>query len=96
MLSYELVLIASVIDKVQMREKYQEPQSPSSLAYRMAIERIEKFLQAQSQMCTACRSAGSTTQTWGSVRHRVLAQGFRTTGSWVMFSPRTTTVTSAT
>ncbi len=47
LLSHDVTLIASVIDKHQMLEKYKQPQSPSSLAYRMIFECIELFLKKQ-------------------------------------------------
>lgn len=49
LLGYSVVLIASVIDKQQMRQQYVTPQAPSSLAYRLIFERIELFLQTQVQ-----------------------------------------------
>jgi hypothetical protein len=49
LLSYNVVLVASVIDKHQMQKQYKTPQSPSSLAYRLAFERIELFLQSKDQ-----------------------------------------------
>lgn len=45
LLSYDVTLIASVINKLQVKAQYAMPQSPSSLAYRLALERIELFLQ---------------------------------------------------
>lgn len=46
-LAYDVTLIASVIDKRQMRQRYSSPQSPSSLAYRLLFERIDMFLSKQ-------------------------------------------------
>lgn len=43
-LSHPATIIASVIDKHQMRQRYKVPQSPSSIAYRLIIERVELFL----------------------------------------------------
>lgn len=43
--SYKIVVIAGVVDKEQMKKQYKTPQSPSSLAYRLVLERIELFLQ---------------------------------------------------
>lgn len=43
-LSPPATIIASVIDKDQMRQRYKAPQSPSSIAYRLIIERVELFL----------------------------------------------------
>jgi len=47
LLSYNVTLIATVIDKEQMQEQYKQPQSPSSLAYRLIFERIELMLEEQ-------------------------------------------------
>ncbi len=44
LLSYNITIMASVIDKEQMQNQYERPQSPSSLAYRLILERIELFL----------------------------------------------------
>lgn len=44
LLAYDVVLIAAVIDKSQMKRQYTAPQSPSSLAYRLLFERVEMFL----------------------------------------------------
>ncbi len=44
LLAYDVVIIAAVIDKEQMRRQYVSPQSPNSLAYRLLFERIEMFL----------------------------------------------------
>ncbi len=44
-----VVLFASVIDKVQMTDKYVAPQSPSSLAYRLLFERFQQFLESQGE-----------------------------------------------
>jgi len=44
LLAYDVVIIAAVIDKQQMQRQYVSPQSPSSLAYRLLFERIEKYL----------------------------------------------------
>ncbi len=49
LLGYDVVLIAAVIDKPQMRSNYVSPQQPSSLAYGLVFERIEKFLAHQSE-----------------------------------------------
>jgi hypothetical protein len=46
LLSYNVTLIASVINKEQVKEQYKQPQSPSSLAYRLLFERIELFLES--------------------------------------------------
>jgi len=46
LLSYNVTLIASVINKEQMKGQYKQPQSPSSLAYRLLFERIELFLES--------------------------------------------------
>lgn len=48
LLSYNITIIASVIDKKQMQDQYKQPQSPSSLAYRLLFERIELFLENRS------------------------------------------------
>jgi hypothetical protein len=45
LLSYNITIIASVINKEQMQDQYKQPQSPSSLAYRLLFERIELFLE---------------------------------------------------
>ncbi len=47
LLAYDVVIIASVIDKHQIQNQYHTPQSPSSLAYRLLFERIELFLKKQ-------------------------------------------------
>jgi hypothetical protein len=47
LLSYNAILIAVIIDKQKMQRTYSTPQSPSSLAYRLLIERIEAFLAKQ-------------------------------------------------
>ena len=44
LLSHDVVVIAAVIDKERTRKKYAAPQAPSSLAYRLLFERIERFL----------------------------------------------------
>lgn len=44
--SSELKILASVIDKIQMQEKYVTPQSPSSRAFIHLFERIELFLKS--------------------------------------------------
>jgi hypothetical protein len=44
LLSYDITLIAAVVDKPEMQKRYVSPQSPSSLAYRLLFERIEMFL----------------------------------------------------
>jgi len=49
LLSHNVVLVASVIDKQQVQQQYVSPQSPSSLAYRLMFERVELFLQKQAQ-----------------------------------------------
>ncbi|MCS6937177.1 MAG: DUF3800 domain-containing protein [Candidatus Bipolaricaulota bacterium] len=46
LLSYNITIIASVINKEQMQDQYKQPQSPSSLAYRLLFERIELFLES--------------------------------------------------
>jgi hypothetical protein len=43
----ELVLMAAVVDKVQMQSLYVDPQSPSSLAYRLLFERFQQALEAK-------------------------------------------------
>jgi hypothetical protein len=45
LLSYDVTLMASVVDKHRMQTKYVNPQSPSSVAYRHLIERVELFLE---------------------------------------------------
>jgi len=45
----ELVLFASVVDKVQMTQQYVSPQSPSSLAYRLVFERLQHFLETREE-----------------------------------------------
>ncbi len=45
LLSYNVTIMASVINKEQMKDQYKQPQSPSSLAYRLLFERIELFLE---------------------------------------------------
>lgn len=45
----ELVLFASVVDKIQMAQKYVAPQSPSSLAYRLLFERFQHFLETRDE-----------------------------------------------
>ena len=40
---YDIVIIAAVVDKKAMSQKYNQPQPPSSLAYRLVFERIELF-----------------------------------------------------
>ncbi len=47
LLSYEIVLVASVIDKCQIQEQESNPPSPNALAYRMLFEQIELFLRTQ-------------------------------------------------
>lgn len=42
-----VALFASVVDKIQMSEKYSVPQNPSSLAYRHIFERFQHFLETQ-------------------------------------------------
>ncbi len=49
LLSHNVVIFASVVDKHQMQAQYTEPQSPNSLAYRHIFERIELFLQHQAK-----------------------------------------------
>ncbi len=45
LLSFDVTLISAVIDKARVKAQYAMPQSPSSLAYRLVLERIELFLQ---------------------------------------------------
>ncbi|MCL5102844.1 MAG: DUF3800 domain-containing protein [Armatimonadetes bacterium] len=47
LMSYNIVVIASVVDKLKMQQKYAKPQSPSSVAYRLIFERVELFLKNQ-------------------------------------------------
>ncbi|BCW94742.1 MAG: DUF3800 domain-containing protein [Fimbriimonadales bacterium] len=47
LLSYDIVLIASVVDKHQARIMSQSPPSPSALAYRLLFERVDSFLKQQ-------------------------------------------------
>lgn len=46
-----ICLFATVIDKVQMGEKYVTPQNPSSLAYRLIFERFQQFLETRDPPC---------------------------------------------
>jgi len=49
LLSYNTLLIAAIVDKTQMQQRYSTPQAPSSLAYRLLFERVENFLVKQAQ-----------------------------------------------
>ena len=47
--AYDTVIIAAVVDKKAMSQQYNQPQAPSSLAYRLVLERIELFLQRNTE-----------------------------------------------
>lgn len=46
---YEVVIIAAVVDKEAMSQQHNQLQAPSSLAYRLVFERIELFLQKNTE-----------------------------------------------
>ena len=45
----DVIIIAAVVDTEAMSQQYNQPQAPSSLAYRLVFERIELFLQKNTE-----------------------------------------------
>jgi len=77
--SSELLFIAGVIDKQQMRRQYVHPHNPSSLGYLVFLQRYQKFLASRHSMgavtCDEFSGASAAGNPWRGLlvrQHRVL------------------------